>query len=203
MRQRTPTQTGYRAPAAAMIFSAAMLLAAGPTFAQQRPSPPPPGAGPGAESDEAGDLQETLEIYMLAKMKRALALTPDQEQKVVPLVQDLSDSRRRFHRDRRLAIMTLRPMVEDPNSTEEEIRATLARLDQAESSFRSSESHSIAQIRALLSTRQQAQFMIFQESFRAEMQQRLREFRQGGAGGPPMQRGPRRLGSPPSPGDGD
>jgi len=203
MRMRTRIQPRYRAPAAALILAAAMMQAAGPAFARQRPPGPPPDAGLGSEGQEAGDLQETLEIYMIAKMKRALALTPDQERRVIPLVQDLSDSRRRFHKDRRLALMALQPLAEDPNSTEPEIRAVLGRLDKAETSFRSDEYRSIDQIRALLTPRQQAQFMIFQERFRMEMQQRLREFRQQGPGGPPMQRGPRRGGGPPPPDDGD
>jgi len=175
-------------------------------FAQPRgPHGPRAAAGdPAPGSDEAAELQETLEIYMIAKMKHALGLSRDQEEKVVPLIQDLSESRRQYHREKRLALMMLRPMAEDPNSSEEEIRTVLARLDQIESGFRSREARSLDQIRAVLTPRQQAQFFAFQESFRTEMMQRLRQFREmgspGGAPGGPRGR-PRRQAPPPPPTD--
>ena len=136
-----------------------------------------------AVDDPDADLEETIQIYMIARMKRFLSLSREQEERVVPFMQDLGDSRRRFTRDRRLTMMMLRPLAEDPASSEEEIGRLLLRLDESEREFRARETKSLQQIRAVLAPRQQARFMIFQERFRSEMQQRVRDIRGGGPGG--------------------
>ena len=187
-------------PAPGVVIAPAILvligiawLPAGASEADRFQGPPPDGPGmarPAAE-EEDGDLVETLEIYMIAKMKRALELSREQEEKIVPLVQSLSEARRKHNHERRLAMMTLRPLVEDPASREEEIRRALARLDQSVSAFREEEARTQQQIRAALTPRQQAQFIFFQERFRHEMQERLRRFHEsdaGPGGGPPVRR---------------
>ena len=87
--------------------------------------------------------------------------------------------------------MTLRPLVEDPASREEEIRRALERLDRAETELRAEEARAQKEIRAALTPRQQAQFVLFQERFRAEIRERVRRFRDGGEPGAPRPRGRR------------
>jgi Spy/CpxP family protein refolding chaperone len=189
--------------AAASILVAAALLAPSQARAQRPPDPPRgggPSAGPAGGPESADDLAETLEIYMIAKMKRDLSLTHDQEVKIVPLIQDLSAARREHRRARFLDMTRLRPLAEDPASSEEEIRRVLSHMEEGEKTFRSREAGTLDQVRAILSARQQAQFIFFQERFRKEVQQRLREFRDGAAPDRPM-RGPRRPGAPPLPDD--
>jgi len=195
------TASMWRA-AASILFAAALL---GPTqaLAQRTAGPPPRGgsaAGPAGGAGNADDLAETLEIYMIAKMKRDLSLTRDQEEKIVPFIQDLSAARREHRRERFLDMARLRPLSEDPASSEEEIRRVLTRMEESEKSFRTREAGALDQVRAVLSPRQQAQFIFFQERFRKEMQQRLRQFRDGATQDRPP-RGPRGPGSSPLPDD--
>jgi len=184
---------------ASAVLLAAALLTPSQALAQ-RPSGPPPGggaaAGPTGGAGNADDLAETLEIYMIAKMKRDLSLTRDQEEKLVPLVQDLSEARRERRRARFLDMTRLRPLAEDPASSEDEIRRVLSHLENGEKIFRTREAGTLDQVRAVLGPRQQAQFIFFQERFRKEMQQKLRQFRDGAAQDRPL-RGPRRQGAPP------
>lgn len=185
--------------ALAVLLTAAFLPSARVEAARWQGPPPGTGTGPGAEPKEAGrhaeEIEETLEIYMIAKMKRALSLSHDQELKIVPLIQDLTESRRGYRRERRLDMMRLRPLVEDPASSEEEIRRVLSRMDEGERTFRSREARTLDQVRAALTPRQQGQFIYFQERFRKEMQERLRQFREEGPAGR-TPRGPRRPGPP-------
>jgi Spy/CpxP family protein refolding chaperone len=133
---------------------------------------------------------------MIAKMKRDLSLTREQEEKLVPLIQDLSEARRERRRARFFEMTRLRPLAEDPASSEDEIRRVLSHMEDGEKTFRAREAGTLDQVRAVLSPRQQAQFIFFQERFRKEMQQRLRQFRDGAAQDRPL-RGLRRQGLPP------
>jgi Spy/CpxP family protein refolding chaperone len=199
----TPSTTTTGAPAAcarrpgaagALLALAILSAAAATPAAEAAQGPPGPGAGPPPGDDEAAELQETIEIYMIAKMKRDLALSRDQEERIVPLIQDLSGSRRSFNRERRILMLRLRALAEDERSSDEEIRRAVARLVEGENDFRGREARTLEQIRSHLAPRQQAGFLLFQEGFRREMRDRLRRLRDGGPAGPP--RGPRRPGAP-------
>ena len=120
------------------------------------------------------DLQETVEIYMVTKLKRALALTPEQERTVIPLIEQMNTARRDTNRQRRLLLMKLRPLVEDESSSDKEIAALMGNLEQLDGAARASEMKSREGIREALSPRQQARFVMFQERFRREMAERIR-----------------------------
>jgi len=148
--------------------------------------------GPG--DGEADAVAETVEIYMIAKMKKALDLSREQEEKVVPLIQDLGEARRGFQRDRRLSMMKLRSLLEDPKSSDADLTKALNQIHDGERRFRDTEEKTHQQMRAVLTARQQAQFLIFLERFQSEMQQRVRRLRGRGQGpqGDPVGPGPMR-----------
>ena len=76
--------------------------------------------------------------------------------------------------------MKLRPLVEDESSSDKEIAALMADLEQMDGAARSSEMKVRDQIREALSPRQQARFVMFQERFRREMAERIRGMEQRG-----------------------
>ncbi len=181
------------------------LLAVLPAPDHSLAAPWPAGADDDASSldaDEPGaDLRETMEIYMLAKMKRSLELSQEQEERLVPVIQDLSAARQRFRQERRLALTRLGPLADDPATGESTLRAELERLQEAEKAFRGEEGRHMDQIREILSTRQEAQFVVFIEQFMHDMQRRLRQMKQlhgdPGRGAPLPGAGPRRRARPP------
>lgn len=193
-----------RSGALALVFAFAVALTAAASsaapFAQEGSPPGGPDGDPRMSDQEASDLHETLEIYMLAKMKTALGLSQEQNGKVVPLVQELSESRRRFNKERRLTMMRLYSLAEDSTASDDEIRRTLDRMDDGERAFRESEASTLRSIRSVLTPRQQAQFVVFREKFRREMMERLRALRDerppgggrpgGRPGAGPQRRGP-------------
>jgi len=183
-------------PAAVVVTAALLLLAPAGVWAQEadrRGGARPIAGGDGAATRE--DLQETIEIYMIAKMKRSLNLTDEQERVVIPLVEDLNASRREMNRRRRLTMMKLRPMIDDETSPDREISQLVTQLDDADRQFRDKELKMRDQVRQALSPRQQAQFIIFMERFRQEMEERLRRIQQNEAPGAGRPRG-----NPPPPG---
>ena len=184
-----------------LLLMLMMLPAVPSAWGRQTDPDPDPGGGPGAGAADResmrDDLQETIEIYMVARMKRSLNLTDQQERVVIPLVEELNSSRREMNKRRRLTVMKLRPLLEDQTSSDQEIAKLLGQLDDADRHFRDKELENRQRIRESLSPRQQAQFMLFMERFRQEMEDRLRRIQQGdGPGLGPG--GPRRNPPPPS-----
>ncbi len=156
---------------------------------------------PGDDESMREDLQETVEIYMIAKMKRFLDLTDDQERKVIPAVEELNNSRRQMMKKRRLTLMKLMPLVEEDAGDDAETARLLDQLDALDRDFRQEEIKARDTIRAALTPRQQARFVVFQERFRHEMQERLRRMGPGGGpspgeGRPPGPLGQRRIPPP-------
>lgn len=188
----------FRSGLAVGVLTAAVLLLPAPAAAQpSNPGPRPP--RPDLNEDESAreELQETIEIYMLARMKRSLKLTDAQEHKVVPLVEELNAVRRETNRRHRLTMMKLHPLIEDETAKDQEITTLLDQLEELESQLRQKELGTRAELRETLTPRQQAHFIVFQERFRHEMEERLRRIQRGenapGPGG-----GPKRV--PPQPG---
>jgi Spy/CpxP family protein refolding chaperone len=136
------------------------------------------GLPPQEESPREDEIRETIEIYMLAKMKRALALSRGQEEQMVPLVQALSETRREFAHQRRIAVGQLRALTRDPEAEDEEFKKVLARMHESERVFHDSEGQAHKAIQSILTPRQQARFMFFQERFQSDMQRRLRRMRE-------------------------
>ena len=167
--------------AAGSLLMMLALPAVPSVWARQSDRDPGGDPGPGAANRESmrDDLQETIEIYMVARMKRSLNLTEQQERVVIPLVEDLNSSRRAMNQRRRLTVMKLRPLLEDENSSDQEIARLVGQLDDADRQFRDKELKNREKIRESLSPRQQAQFILFMERFRQEMEDRLRRIQQG------------------------
>ena len=172
---------------------AGLMPAAGPVMAQS-PDPGPRPPRPGLEEDESAreEIQETIEIYMLARMKRTLRLTDEQERKVVPLVSDLNAVRHEANRSRRLTMMKLHPMIEDETTKDSEILALLDDLEEIDTRVRQKEINTRAELRSTLTPRQQVLFIGFMERFRHEMEDRLRRI-QRGDNGPGPDGGPMRV----------
>lgn len=179
-------------------LAASVLLL--PTLVEAQSSDSDPAASPpamNADDSAREELGETIEIYMLARMKRTLMLTDAQERKVVPLVEELNAVRRETNRGRRLTMMKLHPLVEDETANDPEIVTLLNHLEEIDARLRQKELSTRAELRTTLTPRQQARFIIFQERFRHEMEERLRRIQRGanapGPGGGPMR-------NPPQPG---
>lgn len=158
---------------------------------------PPAAAAPRQGPDEPEtmheEIQETIEIYMLARMKRFLDLTDEQERAVIPRIEELNSARREFGRTRRLNLMRLRPMIEDQPPDEKAIARLLEQIRADELRMQGLERETGERIRGVLTPSQQARFIFFQERFRQEMQERLQRMRDERRFEPPAgRRRPRR-----------
>lgn len=152
------------------------------------PSGAAPRRGPDDPESMREEIQETIEIYMLARMKRFLDLTDEQEHAVIPRIEELNSARRDFGRRRRLDLMRLRPLIEERPADEEAIARRLEEIRADERRMEALERETEERIRRILTPSQQARFIFFQERFRREMQERLQRIRDERRPGPPAGR---------------
>ena len=177
----------------------AAVLFCAPADLQALQAGPERGPGPRVRDQERQkEIQETIEIYMITKMKRYLDLSDEQERTMIPLVEELNTSRREIREHRHLTMRELRSLIEDEAASEDEIESLLADLDAIQRDFRQIETRAQEEIRETLTPRQQAQFLVFQERFHREMRHRMRRLERGeGPGGERPRPGQRDKRRPP------
>jgi hypothetical protein len=172
--------------AAALVFGLAVLAGvASPARAQGRPAPRP-GAGPGADEE----MRAALEQVMLVRLKRTLDLSPDQEARVMPKVENLLAARRGIAPKRREAVAHLKAVMTDPNASDGEIQKALKKVHDMDDAFRQQEQGLRNDVDRELTSRQQARLYFFEEHFRRAMQRRMMEAMQRGGRGRAQSPGP-------------
>ena len=138
-----------------------------------------PAQAPRAQNDsqEVANMRETLQVLMVASMKRALQLTGEQEREVVPKVQRVFDERERYARVRRDAMRDLQQKLAEESFPEKAYLDVVSHLDDLEKAHRELELHLRAEIDRSLNARQQAQMRVFVPRFRRQLQLRIEEAR--------------------------
>jgi len=176
--------TSWTSRAAGLVIG--MLASATLAAGQPRPGRPPgprPGGTPGAE------VREAMDQMVLARMKVALRLSPEQEEKIVPRMRELMQVRRDQAAQRRLALARLRVLVLDGTAGYREIAQALRAVRAGDDEFRAREAGLRGAIDRELTPRQQARMVFFEARLRRMMQRRLQEAMAGegrpGPGGQP------------------
>ena len=211
------------APAAAPVSAQAMRSMKGFNRARslrQRPMQASPRGGPdgrlrpgpksGSRIETDRQVQQTVQAYMMVRLKEELALTPAQEEKLTPLLSESEQERFRSSAERRRLMNELQVLVNEPTTQDAAIRsrmASLHALDTAENSRRES---LFVHLAVILDLRQQARMIVFMDTFPDEIRDKLKSIRRTrgnssrDAGGPedPLQGPPNGLpeGSNGSPG---
>lgn len=191
------------------IVALIWVAAAGEAAARRTPPPaqrtPPPASQGEADALDAPptpeEIREAMEQLMIVRMKKAIQLSPEQEERVVPKMQQLLEARRRHAGRRREEMGRLHRLVRDESASDESIGRALRDLTTLQQDFRRREDDLRAAINADLGPRQQARLLVFEARFRRLMQRRLQEAAGRRPGGPPgMYREGRRGAGPGVPG---
>ncbi len=197
----------------ALVLTAASLASvAAPAWAQrdaERGAPPREEARLAADDDRRpgpgdrrpGDprrpiddeLAETIQELMIVRLRTHLDLSAAQEEKVVPLAQELAELRRRRGRERGEGMRSIMALAQDSGVDERLLRERLETFYAQESDFRRQEERLAGELRSHLDPHQQARLLVFEERFRGEMRRRMDEMRQ-------RRGGPDRPGFGPGPG---
>lgn len=168
-----------------VVGLAALASWSPPARAQGHPAPRP-GAGPGGDEE----MRAALEQVMLVRLKRTLELTPEQEGRVMPRIENLLASRREFAPRRREAVAHLKAVMGDPAASDAEIQKALKAVHETDDAFRQREQELKRDVDRELSPRQQARLYFFEEHFRRAMQRRMLEAKQRDGPGRTQPAGP-------------
>ncbi|MEW5807182.1 MAG: hypothetical protein AB1756_07545 [Acidobacteriota bacterium] len=123
------------------------------------------------------DLRETIKIYMYYKMKSALELTEEQDQKIIPIVEEMEVEKHRFMEQKRLLLKDLEEMLADTRTSDDAILKRLDQLHEMDEKFRKNEEEILSQIGTILSPRQRARFLLFMVDFTRELQNKIENIR--------------------------
>ena len=140
--------------------------------------PAPPAAAArqdrGAASSEVDrELAETLQELLVLRFRKTLELTEEQEDQVVPLMQELTRLRRENARRRIEATRTLFVMSQDSGADENLLRQRLNDFYRDQEQFQRDQERLSGEIRSHLDPRQQARLLGLEERFRREVRDRV------------------------------
>lgn len=156
----------------------ATMLMAGSLMAQPDSAPPPPDFRGGGPHHRWRQMAENMENLRLLKLLEAVDLTEEQSAKFIPLFQRYRSEFKESLDQRRELVDTLADLV-DSNASDADLNAAIQRLIDLKSKMERQQNDFLNQCREILTTKQLARLVIFQERFEREILQSLREFRQG------------------------
>jgi Spy/CpxP family protein refolding chaperone len=149
---------------------------------------------------------------MMVRMKDELGLSQQQYEQVLPKVEERERSRQATFRARRERMQKLRESLAREGTKDSELTDAVDGIVTLEDSERKQDAALLADLRKILSPRQQAQLLFFRQRFRQWVEGRMRdaqELRQrygrpgaegrGGAGGAPPSGGDGEAPGPESP----
>jgi Spy/CpxP family protein refolding chaperone len=115
---------------------------------------------------------------MMERMRNELGLTPQQEAQVRPIIEAREAARRDAFREKRALAERVRALLADASAKESDFAEAVSRFQALEESDRRADAALVADMKRILSPRQQAQFLLFKLRFRQWLEGRMREARQ-------------------------
>jgi hypothetical protein len=161
---------------AVLVLGGAIAWA--PSRAEGEPSVPGP---PGALGRDRGAIAERMRGLFAARLKRDVGLDDAQIQAVVPRVEALERERAGIQRERGATLRGLRQGL-DGGVSDKALQERLDRLDRLAGELLRANEKGLQEIDALLTVPQRVRIRFLLVRFRAEMAERIRELRRGGAG---------------------
>jgi hypothetical protein len=178
------TGTGWSGILAVLVLLG--VAGTGEAAAQRTPPPEPKGEADALDAPPTPEeIREAMEQLMIVRMKKAVQLTPEQEGRVVPKMQQLLEARRQHAARRREGMGRLHRLVRDEGASDAAIGRALREVATLQQESRRREDDLRAAINSDLGPRQQARLMVFEARFRRLMQRRLQEAAGRRPGGPP------------------
>ncbi|MEM7248221.1 MAG: hypothetical protein AAF533_23000 [Acidobacteriota bacterium] len=157
-----------------------LLLLAPDTWAQDQEGRRERRRGLSRESRE--ELRSVLKDYFLQSLERELALTPDEKQRLAPVLQEYFDAQAQTNATRRQSLRSLEQALraDDPA----QLRKSLDQARTTQSDLLRADHERRRSVLKQLPGRKQAQFLLVQDDVRRRVMQRARDLRRAGDGKP-------------------
>ena len=156
------------------VLALGVLLAIGAETDKQSPKRPSDSIGNGLSKEETSRL---LEIIWIWKLVDELELKEDQLTEFIPRFKELSDLKGKYYRDRRESTSKIGKLLKTDTS-EDQFQEALAELRNLEIGFREKEKQLEKSLNSGLTIKQQAKFIVFQDSYRHDMRQLVGKLRE-------------------------
>ena len=118
-----------------------------------------------------------VEIIKIWKLVDYLELKEEQLARFLPKFKELDDLRKKHYGNRREALAELRKLLE-ADSSEAQIKSALDHLRDIEAKYSQEEKQLEDTLNSILATKQQAQFVVFQDVYWRDMQRLVRNLRE-------------------------
>lgn len=147
-----------------------------------------PGQGPGpGRWDDNGPrrekMRERLETIKIWQLTDAVGLTSEQSKEFFPIYSKFQKDHEKIEDKRRSIIDSLDELSAKDQVSESDIKKTLDDLTATESEFATLRTRFIKDISGVLTVKQVAKLVVFEDRFRQRLQDNIRAIR-GGMGGP-------------------
>ncbi len=160
-----------------LVALTASMMLTGSLMAQPDSAPPPdfPRGGPHHRWQQ---MAENIENLRLLKLLETVDLNEEQSAKFIPLFQRYRKDFKELLDQRRDLVDHLADLV-DSNASDAELNAGVQKLIDLKKKMEQQQADFINDCRGILTPKQLARLVIFQERFEREILQSIREFRQG------------------------
>ncbi len=198
-----------------MVLTAAAIIGALslPAFALQGPAGGQedvmkydhrPGHGGEISEAKREELRKKIEAVRIWRLTEELKLDANSAAKLSAYLSSFDQQRRAIQHDQMATMRDLRRLLNASKPDESKLKTAIEKLEKNRHALQESREKEIAGLKNILSTEQQARFLLFQQEFRREMQGMISGARGGGMGhgqgpGPGTGGGPGSGGSRQSP----
>jgi len=148
-----------------------MLIAVSPQLLLAQP-PLPFEDGPMREK-----VRERINTMKVWKLTEAVGLTPEQSEKFFPVYNKHWKKMDEIMNHRGELVVRLEELIADPKSSESEIREKVAELTSFPQQMMEEQNRFYKEVSAILPLRQQAKLVVFEERFRQQLQEIVRDIR--------------------------
>ncbi len=169
------------------MIAAMMLSAVSLSFAQQAPgsglydeSMEPGGAPPSAAKRE--EVRKKIEAVKIWKMTEALKLDADTSARLAAAIHPLDQQRMDIAREQMATMRELRSILQSQKPDQAKLKTAIDRLEKNHIAMQETRNKEFSAVKGILTTEQQARYIIFQQDFRREMRGMIAGARGGGGG---------------------
>jgi Spy/CpxP family protein refolding chaperone len=148
---------------------AILILASPPVLSQ-----PGPGPGPGPMREKIRQRIKTIKIWQLTD---TVGLTPEQSEKFFPIYNEHQDALQDLEKEQQEAFRRLNALTDDPDASDKDIKEAMKQIDEFARRSMQIRQDYMEEISKVLSIRQQAKLLVFEEMFKKRLRETIESIR--------------------------
>jgi Spy/CpxP family protein refolding chaperone len=134
----------------------------------------------GRHMEDRERVRQNIETLRMWKLLDALDLTSEQSTQFLPVLKDFQDAKRQFADERDRLFREIEAILDSEEIDQKALQENLADLDQTRSTFQRETEQFLAKSREILSLKQQARLLLFEERFERRLKESIQEMRRKG-----------------------